>query len=70
MWSTIDKRSLPLDHPKFNAFQHGGKVVAQDMATLQACLTAGQAEGKPMKALVELLARLTRARPGDVAPVR
>ena len=62
MWSTIDRKSLPLDHPAFNAFHHAGKVVVQDMEILQQSVAVGEAEGKSMAALKELIQRLSNAR--------
>ncbi|MFF3559171.1 ketopantoate reductase family protein [Streptomyces sp. NPDC002574] len=48
---------LPLDLQAFNRYHHGGKVNAQDQAHLMACIAAGEAEGKPMAALRELVQR-------------
>ncbi|MFF2520733.1 ketopantoate reductase family protein [Streptomyces liangshanensis] len=47
----------PLDLQAFNRYHHGGKVNAQDHAHLLACIAAGQAEGKPMTALREIVRR-------------
>jgi hypothetical protein len=46
---------LPLDYQAFNRFHHGGKVRAQDLRSLHDALRDGEREGKPMRALRELL---------------
>ncbi|KAM0248023.1 hypothetical protein ACHAQJ_009628 [Trichoderma viride] len=53
-----ERHMLPLDLQSFNRFHHGNKVNAQDHEHLHACLSYGEAEGKPMYALKELLQRV------------
>ena len=53
-----EKQMLPFDMQSFNRFHHGIKVNAQDRKHLRACLSYGEAEGKPMSALKELLRRV------------
>ncbi|KAI1413821.1 hypothetical protein F5Y13DRAFT_160130 [Hypoxylon sp. FL1857] len=53
-----EKHMLPLDLQAFNRFHHGKKVNAQDREHLRACVSYGEAEGKPMSALKELLRRV------------
>ncbi|KAI1469028.1 uncharacterized protein F4812DRAFT_355074 [Daldinia caldariorum] len=53
-----EKSMLPLDLQAFNRFHHGEKLRAQDREHLQACLSYGAAEGKPMPALKDLLRRV------------
>ncbi|MFC7265579.1 ketopantoate reductase family protein [Streptomyces lutosisoli] len=54
----MEKDMLPLDYQAFNRFHHGGKVHAQDVEGLRACLAEGRRQGRPMPALHSLLARL------------
>ncbi|KAI1397679.1 hypothetical protein F4819DRAFT_490329 [Hypoxylon fuscum] len=53
-----EKHMLPLDLQAFNQFHHGKKLQSQGREHLQACLSYGDAEGKPMPALRELLRRV------------
>lgn len=53
-----EKHMLPLEVQEFNRYHHGGKVNKQDCEHLEACLAYGEAEGKPMPALKELLQRV------------
>lgn len=46
----------PLDYTAFNRCHHGTKVRAQNLLVMQRCAAAGQAAGKPMTALKELIA--------------
>jgi hypothetical protein len=52
-----EKDTLPLDLQGFNRYHHGGKVNAQDRQHLRGCIAYGEAEGKTMAALKELLQR-------------
>ncbi|KIV87235.1 hypothetical protein PV11_02793 [Exophiala sideris] len=54
----MEKVMLPLDLQEFYRYHHGGKVNGQDRELLEACLTHGEAEGKPMSALRELVQRV------------
>ena len=58
MLAGIEKQVLPLDFQAFNRFHHGGKVNLQDCELLRACVRLGEAEGKTMSAVKELLNRL------------
>ena len=58
MFAALEKQMLPLDFQEFNRYHHGGKVNAQDREHLRACLSRGEAEGKQMLALTELLKRV------------
>lgn len=53
----MERDLLPTDYSAFNKFHHGGKVREQDMQSLRASLASGQAQGKSMPALTELLER-------------
>lgn len=56
-WAAMEKAVLPFDMQTFNRYHHGGKVNVQDQELLRACLSYGEAEGKSMSALQELLQR-------------
>jgi hypothetical protein len=58
IWTSVEKSALPMDFAAFNKFHHGGKVKAQDIKVMNECVALGEAEGAPMNALKELLARL------------
>ena len=53
-----ERDMLPLDYQAFNRFHHGGKVRAQDIASMHSSIDEGRRQGRPMKALQTLLARL------------
>ena len=53
----MEQDCLPVDYSAFNKFHHGGKVREQDMQVLRRSLESGQAQGKSMPALSELLRR-------------
>jgi len=53
----MENDCLPVDYSAFNKFHHGGKVREQDMAVLRRSLKTGEAQGKSMPALSELLRR-------------
>ena len=55
----MERQCRPLDYTAFNRFHHGGKVRAQNLLVMQRCRAAGQAAGKPMKALSELIEGFT-----------
>ncbi|OTB03598.1 hypothetical protein M426DRAFT_321518 [Hypoxylon sp. CI-4A] len=57
-----EKIMLPLDLQAFNHFHHGQKLPAQGSQHLQACLSYGEAEGKMMPSLRELLRRVQEHR--------
>jgi Ketopantoate reductase PanE/ApbA len=57
-FAALENQMLPLDFQEFNRFHHGGKVNASDCENLAACIALGEAEGKPMFALKELLRRV------------
>lgn len=57
----MEKQMLPLDLQEFYRYHHGEKVSGQDWELLQACLTHGENEGKPMSALKQLLQRVEQA---------
>ncbi|KAL1850531.1 hypothetical protein Plec18167_002363 [Paecilomyces lecythidis] len=52
------KNMLSFDLQGFNRFHHGAKVNRQDRLHLRTCISLGEAEGKPMSALKELLERV------------
>lgn len=52
------EKVMPLDWQAFNRYHHGSKVNAQDRELLRACITSGEAEGKSMSAVKELLKRV------------
>lgn len=54
----LEKEMLPLDYQAFNRFHHGGKVHVQDVEVMRNCLAEGKRQGKPMRALAELLDQL------------
>jgi hypothetical protein len=54
-WQAFEEAAHPLDFPAFNKFHHGGKVRAQDIEILQACVEVGEREGRSMSALSQLL---------------
>ncbi len=54
----MEKQMLPLDYSAFNKYHHGGKVNVQDRELLNACVSYGEAEGKTMSALKELIKRV------------
>lgn len=56
----MERDILPADYSAFNKFHHGGKVREQDIQVLRDSLASGQAEGKSMPALNELLQRYER----------
>lgn len=56
--TTTERAMLPLDYQAFNRFHHGGKVRAQDHQSLRDSLNEGRRQGRPMKALQALLARI------------
>lgn len=49
---------VPFNWPEFNRYHHGSKVNAQDRQLLHACIAEGEAEGKPMTALKDLVQRV------------
>lgn len=51
----MERECRPLDYTAFNRFHHGGKVRAQNLLVMQRCAAAGQAAGKPMKALTTMI---------------
>ncbi|KAI0116720.1 hypothetical protein F4814DRAFT_413756 [Daldinia grandis] len=53
-----EKHMLPFDLQAFNRFHHGEKLKVQGRKHLQACISYGAAEGKPMSALKDLLRRV------------
>lgn len=55
----MEQDMLPLDYQSFNRFHHGGKVRAQDVESMRNSLTEGQRRGRKMKALQQLLNRLS-----------
>lgn len=55
MMTKYERDLCPLDFVAFNRFHHGDKVLAQDVDVLRRCLAAGQAQGRAMSALGELL---------------
>lgn len=58
LWRGLEKETLPLDLCEFNRFHHGGKVFAQDIELLEDCVKIGEAEGKTMSSLKELIAKV------------
>ncbi|KAI1134791.1 hypothetical protein F5Y05DRAFT_397364 [Hypoxylon sp. FL0543] len=56
--AAMEKQMLPFDLQEFYRFHHGKKVNVQDLEHLRACVAFGEAEGKPMRALKELLRRV------------
>ncbi|KAL6247074.1 hypothetical protein RBB50_006382 [Rhinocladiella similis] len=57
-FSGMAKAMFPFPLVEFYKYHHGGKVVTQDRELMKACISSGEAEGKPMLALKELLQRL------------
>lgn len=53
----MEQDCLPVDYSAFNKFHHGGKVREQDMDVLRKSLASGEAQGRKMPALRELLGR-------------
>jgi hypothetical protein len=53
----MERDCLPVDYSAFNQFHHGGKVREQDIQVLRNGLASGQAHGRAMPALSELLRR-------------
>lgn len=53
-----EKSMLPFDLQGFNQFHHGAKVNRQDRLHLRTCVELGEAEGKPMTGLKELLQKV------------
>ncbi|XXG95801.1 hypothetical protein Hte_002072 [Hypoxylon texense] len=53
-----EKHMVPLDLQEFNRFHHSLKLKSQGREHLYLCLSYGEAEGKPMSALKELLQRV------------
>ena len=56
----MEQDCLPVDYSAFNKFHHGGKVREQDIGVLRRSLASGEAQGRSMPALKELLARYER----------
>ncbi|RAI85865.1 ketopantoate reductase [Paenibacillus pabuli] len=54
----MERDMLPLDYQAFNRFHHGGKVRTQDIESIRNSIVEGQRQGRPMKALKELLQRV------------
>ncbi|KAK5204861.1 hypothetical protein LTR99_001356 [Exophiala xenobiotica] len=57
-FAEMEKQMLPLDFSAFDKYHHGGKVNVQDRELLNACVSYGEAEGKTMSALKELIKRV------------
>ncbi|KAI6081764.1 hypothetical protein F4821DRAFT_248626 [Hypoxylon rubiginosum] len=53
-----EEHMIPLDLQEFNRFHHAVKLQSQGREHLRVCLSYGEAEGKPMSALKELLRRV------------
>ncbi|KAF3065054.1 hypothetical protein GL218_00978 [Daldinia childiae] len=53
-----EKLMIPFDLQAFNRYHHGEKLKSQGREHLQACISYGAAEGKPMPALKDLLRRV------------
>lgn len=49
--------ALPMSYEQFNRFHHGGKVVRQDLKTLEDVVRDGEAAGRKMEALREVVRR-------------
>lgn len=62
LFAGIEKTMLPLDWPAFNHYHHGGKVNAQDRDLLRVSIACGEAEGKSMSAVKEILQRVESAK--------
>ncbi|KAK5061519.1 hypothetical protein LTR84_008063 [Exophiala bonariae] len=56
---------MPLNLEEFNRYHHGGKVNTQDRALLHACIEQGDAEGKSMTALKDLVRRIEAQAPRE-----
>lgn len=54
----LERDCLPLDFHAFNRFHHGGKVRAQDAQVMANCVRSGEAQGRPMTALKDILRRM------------
>jgi hypothetical protein len=57
MMRDMDKDSAAIGFTAFNKFHHGGKVLGQDIQVVENCLSAGEAEGRNMRATRTLLER-------------
>lgn len=53
----FERDAEPMGFTAFNRFHHGGKVLAQDIRSLENCVSAGKSEGRNMSATETLLAR-------------
>lgn len=53
--TSMERDCLPMDYTAFNRFHHGGKVREQNLQVMRRCAEAGQAQGRPMTALRELI---------------
>jgi hypothetical protein len=53
----MESDCLPIDYSAFNKFMHGGKVREQDVGVIREKLESGRAQGRPMRALAELIER-------------
>ncbi|KEF61048.1 uncharacterized protein A1O9_02613 [Exophiala aquamarina CBS 119918] len=58
VFAGIEKVMLPMDWQSFNRYHHGAKVNAQDRELLRVCITMGEADGKPVAAIKDLLQRV------------
>ncbi|KAI1777211.1 hypothetical protein F4818DRAFT_340965 [Hypoxylon cercidicola] len=58
MLAAWEKHMVPLDLQEFNRFHHSIKLKSQGREHLRVCSSYGEAEGKPMSALKELLQRV------------
>lgn len=54
MISAPAEGALPISYQEFNAFHHGGKVVKQDIRTLEDVVEDGEKKGHKLKALREI----------------
>ncbi|KIV88833.1 hypothetical protein PV10_08471 [Exophiala mesophila] len=61
LFAGIGSTMLPMDWPAFNRYHHGNKVNAQDRELLRVAIACGEAEGKSMSAVKELLHRVELA---------
>lgn len=57
----LEAAARPLDYAAFNAGHHGAKVHAADVAMMRGCIARGEAEGRDMTAVRQLLQRLAPA---------
>jgi hypothetical protein len=53
--TSMERDCLPMDYTAFNRFHHGGKVREQNLQVMRRCAEAGQAAGRPMPALTEII---------------